>query len=177
MSCVFVYRSICSNLTWYQILDGQGTFPPWISYWIIFLFCKYNFEMNSSVPLLTRSSDYFEWKVKMIIFLKRQDLLWVYYGFGRKSFESENDWLNAKDVACEIMKLALSPSFPYLSRSTKDPEELWTRLDRTFEMIYEDHNSTLERTSSTIRFPDTKLSASTLYAEVVQNKKRSKVLL
>ena len=103
--------------------------------------------MDSSVPLLTRYSDYYEWNVKIIIFMKRQDLLWVSYGFSRKYFESDNDWLNAKDVACEIMKLALSPSLPYLSRSTKDPEELWTRLDRTFGMIDEHHNNTLERIS------------------------------
>ena len=80
--------------------------------------------MNSSVPLLTRSSDYYEWKMKMIIFLNRQDLYWVSDGFGRESFESDNDWLNAKDAAFEIMKLALSPSLRYLSRSIKDPQEL-----------------------------------------------------
>ena len=142
-------------------------------YGAFFCFYRYNFEMNSSVPLLTRSSYYYEWKVKMIIFLKRQGLLWVSYGFGRKSFESENDWLNAKDVACEIMKLALSPSLPYLSRSTKDPEELWTRLDRTFEMIYEDHNSTLEIKSSTISILDPKISASTLSDEFVQDEEEA----
>ena len=106
--------------------------------------------MNSSVPLLTRSSDYYEWKVKMIIFLNKQHLFWVSDGFSRNYLESENDWLNAKDVAFEIMKLALSPSLRYLSRSIKDPQELWTRLERTFGMIDEDHNSTLESTSSTI---------------------------
>ena len=37
-----------------------------------------------------------------------------------ESFESENDWLNAKDAAFEIMKLALSPSLRF-SRSIKDP--------------------------------------------------------
>ena len=127
-----------------------------------FMFCRYNFEMNSSVPLLTQSSDYYEWKVKMIIFLNRQDLYWVFDGFSREYFDIENDWLNAQDAAFEIMKLALSPSLRYLSRSSKDSEELWTRLDRTFEMIYEDHNSTLESTSSTISILDPKISASTL---------------
>ena len=111
--------------------------------------------MNSSVPLLTQSSDYCEWKVKMIIFLKRQGLLWVSYGFSRKSFESENDWLNAKDVAFEIMELALSPSMCYHSRSIKDPQELWERLDRTF--------------GSTWSILDPKISASTLSNEVVQD--------
>ena len=78
----------------------------------------------------------------MMVFLNRQDLYWVSDGFGRESFESENDWLNAKDAAFEIIKLALSPSLHYLSRSIKDPQELWTRLDKTFGMIDEDHNST-----------------------------------
>ena len=78
--------------------------------------------MNSSVPLLTRSSDYFEWKMKMFVFLNRQDLYWVSDGFGRESFESENDWLNACDVAFGIMKLALSTSLCYLIRSIKDPQ-------------------------------------------------------
>ena len=37
------------KFTWYQSLGGQGTSPPHISYWIIFLFCRYNFEMISSL--------------------------------------------------------------------------------------------------------------------------------
>ena len=90
-------------------------------------------------------------------------------GLGRNSFESENDWLNAKDAAFEIMKLALSPSMRYLSRSIKDPQELWTGLDRTFGMIDEDHNSTLESTSRTISILDPKISTSTLSDEVVQD--------
>ena len=110
----------------------------------------------------------------MIIFLKRQYILWVSNGLSRKYFESENDWLNVKDVAFEIMKLALSPSFRYLGRSIKDPHELWTRLDRTFGMIDEDHNRSLERTSSTISILDPKISASTLSDEVVQDEEEAK---
>ena len=116
--------------------------------------------MNSSVPLLTQSSDYREWKVKIIIFMKRQNILWVSYGFGRKYFDSENDQLNAKNVAFEIMKLALSPSLRWI-------------LERNFGMIDEDHNITLERTSSTISILDPKISASTLSDEVVQDKEET----
>ena len=129
--------------------------------------------MNSSIPLLTRSLDYLEWKVKMIVFLNRQDLYWVSDGFSRESFESENDWLNACDASFGIMKLALSPSLSYLSKSIKDPQELWTRLDRTFGMIDEDHNSTLESTSSTISILDPKILASTLSDEVVQDEEEA----
>ena len=94
-------------------------------------------------------------------------------GLDRKSFESENDWLNAKDAAFEIMKLTLSPSLRYLSRYIKDPQELWTILDKTFGMIDEDHNITLESTSSTIRILDPKISASTLSDEVVQDEEEA----
>ena len=59
------------------------------------------------------------------------------------------------------MKLALSPSLCYLSRSIKDPQELWARLDRTFGSTWS--------TSSTISILDPKSSASTLFDEVVQD--------
>ena len=80
--------------------------------------------MDSSVPLLTRSSDYYEWKVKMFVLMNRQYLYWVSDGFGRESFESENNWLNACDADFGIMKLALYPPLRYLNRSIKDPQEL-----------------------------------------------------
>ena len=148
-------------MIWYQSLGGQGTSPPQISYWIIFLFCRYNFEMNSTVPLLTRSSDYFEWGVKMTICLRRQKLYSVSNGFGRNSFESDNDWLKAKDKAFEIMELALSPSMRYLSRSIKDRQELWTRLDRTFGSTWS--------TSSTISILDSKFLTSNLSDKFFQD--------
>ena len=75
----------------------------------------------------------------MIVFLNRQDLYWVCLMDSVESFESENDQLNACDATFRIMKLALSPSLRYLSRSIKDPQELWTRLDRNFGMIDEDN--------------------------------------
>ena len=109
----------------------------------------------------------------MFVFLNRQDIYWVSDGFGREYFESENYWLNACDATFGIMKLALSARLRYLSRSIKDPQELWTRLDRTFGMIDEDHNSTLERTYSTIRNLDPKISASTLSDEVVQDEEEA----
>ena len=118
--------------------------------------------MNSSVPLLTQSSDasdYFEWNLKMIICLRRQKLFSVSIGLGRNSFESDNDWLKAKDKSFEIMELALSPSMRYHSRSIKDIEELWKRLDTTFGSTWS--------TPSTIIILDSKVSASTLFDEVV----------
>ena len=122
--------------------------------------------MDSSVPHLTAFTSYSEWKMKMITSLKRQDLCEVSIGLGEESYESENDWLNACDGAFGTIALALSPSLRYLSRSIEDPKELWTRLDITFGKINEDHNSTLESTSNTIRVPDPKFSDSTLFDEV-----------
>ena len=121
--------------------------------------------MNSSVPLLTRSTNSFEWKAKMVGFMNRKDLYLVSIRLDRESFESENDWLNKCDAAFGITALGISPSLRYLSRSIEDPKELWTRLDKTFGMIDEDHNSTLESTSSTISILDPKISASTLSDE------------
>ena len=76
-------------------------------------------------------------------------------GFGRNSFESDNDWLKSKDKAFEIMELAPSPSTRYHSRSIKDPQELWARLERTF--------------GCTWSILDPKILASTLSDEVVQD--------
>ena len=68
--CLQIYML---KFTWYQSLDGQGTSPPQISYWIIFLFCRYNFEMISS--------------------LMRQGLCQVSIGLSKECFSKIN-WLN-----------------------------------------------------------------------------------
>ena len=116
MSCVFVYRSICSNLHGIRASTDKALLLLGSPTGSFFLFCRYNFEMNPPVSLLTRSSDYVEWKVKMIGFLNRQKLFSVSDGYGRNRFKSDNDWLKAKDKAFEIMELALSPSMRYHSR-------------------------------------------------------------
>ena len=67
-----------------------------------------------------------------------------------------------------------SPSLRYLSRSIEDPKELWTRLDRSFGMIDEDHNRNLERKFRTTRVPYSKFSAFTLFDEVFQDEEEAK---
>ena len=134
VSCVFVYRSICSNLTWYQSLGKQGTSPPHISYWIIFFVLQVQLRMDSSVPLLTLSSNYSKWKKKMISSLMRQGLCWVSIGLGKECFSKIN-WLNKSYGYFGTIATGLSPSLCYLIRSIEDPKELWTRLDRTFGML------------------------------------------
>ena len=93
-------------------------------------------------------------------------------GLGKECFSKIN-WLNKSDGAFGTIAIGLSPSLCYLIRSIEDTKELWTRLDRTFGMIYEDHNSTLEITSSTISILDPKILASTLSDEVVQDKEEA----
>ena len=44
-----------------------------------------------SVPLLTPSTRYLEWKLKMIAYLKRQGLYEVSIGLGKGYYEYEND--------------------------------------------------------------------------------------
>ena len=51
------------------------------------------------VPLLNPSTQYSEWKLKMISYLKRQGLYEVSIGLGKESYEDENDWLNDGDRA------------------------------------------------------------------------------
>ena len=132
--------------------------------------------LDSSVPLLTLSTNYLEWKMKMkmIASLKRQDLYEVSIGLGEESYESKNDLLNACDGDFGTIGLTLSPSLRYLSRSIEDPKELWTRLDKTFGKIDEDHNNTFESTFSTIIVPDPKFSSSTLSVEFFQDEKEAK---
>ena len=109
----------------------------------------------------------------MIIFMNRQDIYWVSDGIDRDSSESENDWLNKCDDYFGIMALILSPSLHYLSRSIKNPKDLWTRLYRTFGMIDKDPDITLERIYKTIRIINPKISASTLPDEVVQDEEEA----
>ena len=52
-----------------------------------------------SVPLLTPSTRYSEWKSKMIASLKRQGLYEVSMGIGKESYEYEKYWLNDGDRA------------------------------------------------------------------------------
>ena len=105
----------------------------------------------------------------MIASLKRRGLYEVYIGLGKESYENDNYWLNDGDRAFGAICLALSPSLCYLIGSAKYPKDLWTKLDRTFGKHNEDHNSTLEITSSTTRVLYSKFSASTLSDEVVQD--------
>ena len=108
----------------------------------------------------------------MIASLMRRGLYGVSVGLSEECF-SENDYLNKCDASFGTIALGLSPSLCYLSRSIEDPQELWTRLDKTFGMIDEDHNSTLDSTYKTIIILDPKISTSTLSDEVVQDEEEA----
>ena len=93
-------------------------------------------------------------------------------GLGEECFR-ENDWLNECDVSFGTMCMALSPNMCYLKRSIEYPKDLWTTLDRTFAMINEDHNSTLERIYRTRSILNQKILTSTLSDEVVQDEEEA----
>ena len=108
----------------------------------------------------------------MISSLMRQGLSRVSIGLGKECFSKIN-WLNKSDGYFGTIATGPSPSLRYLIRSIEDPKELWTRLDRIFGVIDEDHNSILERISNTISTLDPKFSASTLSDEVVQDEEEA----
>ena len=114
------------------------------------------------VPLLTPSTRYSKWKMKIISSLKGQDLYEVSIGLDKEPYENENDWINDSDRAFGAIFLALSPSLRYLIGSAEYPKYLWTKLDRTFGKHNEDIYRNLEGTFRTTRFLYSKFSASTL---------------
>ena len=71
------------------------------------------------VPLLTPSTRYSEWKLKMIASLKRQGLYEVSIGLGKASYKYENEWINDGDRDFGTIGMAFwkSPSLCYLIES------------------------------------------------------------
>ena len=83
-------------------------------------------DLILSFPLLTPSTRYSEWKLKMITSLKRQSLYEVSIGLGKESYKYDNEWLNDGDKSFGTIGMDLwkSPSLCYLIESTeyrKDP--------------------------------------------------------
>ena len=105
----------------------------------------------------------------MIAYLKRRGLYEVSIGLGKESYENENYWLNDSDRAFGSIALALDDSLYFVIDFVGNPKALQTQLDRTFGKQNEDHNSTLEIKSITKRVLHSKISASTLSDEVVQD--------
>ena len=125
------------------------------------------------VPLLTPPTRYSKWKMKMISSLKGQGIYDVSIGIGKESYENENYWLNDGDRAFGTICLALSPSLHYLIGYVEYLEDLWTKLDITFGKHNEDHNRNLEITPSTTRAIYSKVQASTLSDEVIQDEEEA----
>ena len=54
-------------------------------------------DLILSIPVLTPSTRYSEWRLKMIAYLKRQGLYEVSIGLGKYSYKYENEWINDGD--------------------------------------------------------------------------------
>ena len=127
-------------------------------------------DLKLSIHLLTPSTRYLEWKMKMISSLKGQYIYEVSIGLGKYSYEDDNDQINDGDRAFVTICLALSPSLRYLVKSVEYPKDVQKKMDRNFGKHNEDHNRNLESThNNTTRFIYSKVSASTLSNEVVQD--------
>ena len=126
-----------------------------------------------SVPLLTPSTRYSEWKLKMIAYMKRQGLYEVSIGLGKESYKDENDWINDGDRDFGRIGMLVSLSLHYLIDFAEYPKNLWTKPDRTFRKHNEDYYSNLESTIRTTRVLYSKVSASTLFDEVVQDEEEA----
>ena len=109
----------------------------------------------------------------MISSLNRKGLYEVSIGLGKESYEDENEWLNDSDRYFGTICLSFSPSLRYLIDSVEYPEDLWTKLDRTFGKHIEDNNINLERTPENTRVLDSKFSTSTLSDEFVQDEEEA----
>ena len=109
----------------------------------------------------------------MISSLKRKGLYEVSIGIDKESYEDENHWLNDDDRYFGTICLTISSISRYLIDSNEYPNDLWTKLDRTFGKHNEDHSSNLERTPSTTRVIYSKVSASILSDEVVQDEEEA----
>ena len=67
-------------------------------------------DSRLSVPLLTPSKRYSEWKLKMISSLKRQGLYKISIGIGKESYEDLNDYINDGDRAYGAISRTFSRS-------------------------------------------------------------------
>ena len=78
------------------------------------------------VPLLTPSTKYLEWKLKMIAYLKRKGLYEVSIGLVKESYKDENEWINDGDRSFGKIGMSFwkSPSLHYLIESAKYPKDL-----------------------------------------------------
>ena len=74
-------------------------------------------DSKLSVPLLTPSTRYSEWKMKMIASMKREDIYEVSIGLVKGSYQNENEWINEGVGSFGAIGLALSPILRYLTKS------------------------------------------------------------
>ena len=93
-----------------------------------------------SVPLLL-PINYAKWKLKMVAYLERHDILDVPFGVGKESYEEENDWLNDCDRSYGSMGMVMSPNMHYLMEFVEYPIEFWRNIDRAFSVQREVDNT------------------------------------
>ena len=84
-----------------------------------------------SVPPLS-PFNYVEWKLKIVSYIESHDIIDVYFGDGKESYEQEEDWINDCDRSYGSMSMVMSHDMSYLIESVEYPSDLWRNLDRAF---------------------------------------------
>ena len=130
-------------------------------------------DSRLSVPLLTPSTRYSEWKLKMNVSLKRQGLYEVSTRLVKEYYKDENDWINDGYIYFGRIGLHVSRSFHFLIDSAEYPKDIWTKRDRTFGKHNEVYYRNLESTFRTTRFIYSKFLSSNLSNEFFQDEEEA----
>ena len=87
-------------------------------------------DLISNPPL--SSFNYHEWKLKMIAYLKSNELFDVSIGVVSilESDDEKSIWFNNYDRSYGAMCLGIAPSMRYLIDVVEFPSEFWSRLDK-----------------------------------------------
>ena len=100
-----------------------------------------------SVPPLS-PFNYAEWKLKMVAYLERHNLLDVSFGAGKESYEDENDWIDDGEREYAKMCMEMTLNMHYLVENDEYSFELWINIDREFGVHKEVDNTWSESNTS-----------------------------
>ena len=127
--------------------------------------------MDSKVVPLHYPFNYYEWKLKMCAYLKRQCLYDVSIGAVREpeSCQEKDAWINDNDRAYGTMCLAIPPTMCYIIDSVDYPFKLWRNLDEALGIQQEDVSDMESKKTSTSLCVLPMISASCISQEAVQN--------
>ena len=128
-----------------------------------------------SVPPLS-SFNYYELKLKMIVYLKSHELFDVSIGVVAipESNDEKSIWFNNYDRAYGAIFLPISPRMHYLIDVVEFPSEIWSRLEKSFVQQTEEMSTKHWKRTSDISFQVLLASIISQEDEVFQKEERAK---